>query len=104
VSSQVDEFVNGHDYLYHNGGNRFSAVTPSEILKDGVVHGVQWADFDGDGSLDLALSNNNPDCHHYLWCNLLPAERARRPLQVLMHNGRGRYTKAGSEVRVSNFS
>jgi ASPIC and UnbV len=61
---------------------------------------VQWADFDGDGALDLALANNNPSGHHYLWRNLLPSDRARRSLQVLVLDERGRYTKAGSEVRI----
>jgi penicillin G amidase len=100
VSSHVEEFVNGHDHLYRNGGNHFSGVIPPEILKNGAVHGVQWADFDDDGGLDVALANNNPDGHHYLWRNVLPPERAQRSLQVLVLDGRGRYTKAGSEVRV----
>jgi hypothetical protein len=100
VSSYVDRPLNEHDYLYHNGGNHFSQVIPPEILKDGATHGVQWADFDGDGALDLALANNNPSGHHYLWRNLLPPDRARRSLQVFVLDGRGRYTKAGSEVRI----
>lgn len=60
---------------------------------------MQWADFDDDGALDLALANN-PSGHHYLWRNLLLSDRARRSLQVLVLDERGRYTKAGSEVRV----
>jgi hypothetical protein len=100
VSSYVDRPLNEHDSLYHNGENRFSQVIPWEILRDGATHGVQWADFDGDGALDLALANNNPSGHHYLWRNLLPSDRARRSLQVLVLDERGRYTKAGSEARI----
>lgn len=100
VSSYVLRPLNEHDYLYHNGGNHFSEVIPWEMLKNGATHGIQWADFDGDGALDLAMANNNPNGHHYLWRNLLPPERARRSLLVMVLDENGRYTKAGSEVRI----
>jgi hypothetical protein len=100
VSSYILRPLNEHDYLYHNGGNHFSEVIPWEMLRNGATHGIQWADFDGDGALDLAMANNNPNGHHYLWRNLLPPERAGRSLQVMVVDERGRFTKAGSEVRV----
>jgi hypothetical protein len=61
VSSYVDRPVNERDYLYHNEGGLFRDVLPSEFAKRGATHGIQWVDFDGDGALDLAIANNNPD-------------------------------------------
>lgn len=100
VSSYLIHPLNEHDHFYHNAGNHFSEVIPWQMLRTGATHGIQWADFDGNGALDLAMANNNPNGHHYLWRNLLPPERAGRSLQVLVVDERGRYTKAGSEVRI----
>ena len=61
---------------------------------------MQWVDFNGDGALDLALANNNPSGGHYLFRNLLPADRARRSIQVQVVDKNGHHTRAGSEVRV----
>jgi len=100
VASYILRPLNEHDYLYHNAGSHFSQVIPWEMLKQGATHGIQWADFDGNGALDIAMANNNPDGHHSLWRNLLPPERARRSLQVMVLDQNGHYTKAGSEVRI----
>ena len=100
VSSYVEKPVNERDYLYHNDGSRFTAAMPELVLKHGATHGVQWVDFDRDGDLDLALANNNPTGGHPLYRNLLPPERARRSVQVMVVDERGRATKAGAEVRV----
>jgi len=100
VSSYVDKPVNERDYLYHNEGSRFRDVLPPELTKRGATHGIQWVDFDGDGALDLALTNNNPEGNLSLYRNLLPRERARRSVQVLVLDDNGHYTRVGSEVRV----
>ncbi|MGH9767887.1 MAG: CRTAC1 family protein, partial [Blastocatellia bacterium] len=100
VSSYIDRPLNQRDRLYHHEGDRFTEVMPAEILKHPASHGVQWVDFDGNGALDLALADNNPNGAHYLYRNLLPPERARRSLQVLVLDERGRYARAGAEVRV----
>jgi hypothetical protein len=101
ASSYVDKPVNERDHLYHNeGGGRFADAIPEEILKHGATHGVQWADFDGDGALDLALANNNPGGANHVYRNVLEPDVARRSLQVMVLDSRGRYTKAGSEVRI----
>jgi hypothetical protein len=100
VSSYVDKPVNERDFLFHNDGARFSDAIGGLVAKHGATHGVQWVDFDGDGAIDLALANNNPGGGHYLFRNTLPPERARRSIQVQVVDGRGRHTRAGSEVRV----
>lgn len=100
VSSYIIHPLNEHDHMYHNAGDHFSEVIPWEMLRTGATHGIQWVDFDGNGALDLAMCNNNPEGHHYLWRNLLPAERARRSLQVMVHDMNGHATKPGSEVRI----
>jgi hypothetical protein len=100
VSSYIDKPVNEKDYLYHNEGGRFVDVTPDLLRAHGATHGVQWADVDRDGALDLALANNNPAGANSVLRNLLPADQARRSLQVLVVDTRGHATRAGSEVRV----
>ena len=100
VSSYVDRPVNEHDFLYHNGGGRFSEAMSETIAKHGATHGVEWIDFDGDGALDLALANNNPTGGHFLFRNVLPPALARRSIQVHVVDGHGHHTRAGSEVRV----
>lgn len=52
------------------------------------------------GALDLSLVDNHSTGTHFLYRNLLPPDRARRSLQVLVQDNRGRYTRAGSEVRL----
>ena len=63
-------------------------------------NGPSVADYDNDGDLDFALANNNPQGTHSLYRNMLPPEQARRSVQVLVQDGRGHATRAGSEVRV----
>jgi VCBS repeat protein len=100
VSSYVDTALNEHDFLYHHDGSRLTEVLAALKLPHGATHGVQWADFDGDGDLDLALANNNPSGAHPLYRNLLPPDRAKRSVEVMVLDARGRATRAGSEVRV----
>ena len=100
VSSYVDKPANEKDYLYHNDGKSFSDVTPEIFRKQGATHGIQWVDFDMDGALDLALTNNNPQGRNGLFRNLLPPALARRSLRIAVVDSRGRYSRAGSEVRL----
>ena len=72
------------DYLFINEGNRFSNQLPDVIAANDTDHGVQWADFDQDGDLDLALASNDPDCSHYLFRNDLKPAVADRSIQVLV--------------------
>lgn len=92
------------DHLFHNGGSaagpHFADVLPGLVNEHDGSHGVQWIDFDGDGALDVALTNNDPAGGHYLFRNLLSAAQARRSLAVAVVDARGRHTKPGAEVRV----
>ena len=97
-------YVNGKpgtpDYLYVNEGDHFENRIPGNIANNDTDHGVQWADFDQDGDLDLALAANDPAGSHYLFRNDLTADVAGRSIQVLVLDAKGHYTRAGSEVRV----
>jgi hypothetical protein len=88
------------DHLFHHDGRTFRDVLPALVADHDASHGVQWIDFDSDGALDLALTNNDGRGGHYLFRNRLPASRARRSLAVDVVDSDGRHTKPGAEVRV----
>ncbi len=98
--SYLREVVEAPDHIFRNVGGRFENVTPDIVAARGASHGVQWADFDRDGDLDLALANNNDAGAHPLYRNQLPEARARRSIQVLVVDNEGRHTRTGSEVRI----
>jgi penicillin amidase len=100
IAAYLTKVANVRDYLFHNEGDHFTDVITGYMLKHDATHGVQWVDFDGDGALDLALADNGPSGVHYLYRNRLPAEKARRSIQVLVLDSKGHYTRAGSEVRL----
>jgi hypothetical protein len=104
VGTFLSSIPEAPDHLYRNlGGGRFQPVTPTLMLERGTSHGVSWADFDGDGDLDLALANNDPGAGtHPLYRNLLPADVAARSLQVRVLDPEGRATRAGAEVRLTD--
>jgi hypothetical protein len=105
---RLDLYVNGtvtggaswQDTLFRNTGTAFVDVTPVSIRRLQADHGVQWADVDGDGDLDLALTGARTDGMHLVLRNMLPAADARRGLHVRVVDERGRATLAGAEVRV----
>jgi hypothetical protein len=104
----LDLYVNGtvtggaswQDSLFMNSGSSFVDMTPPVIRKQQADHGVQWADVDGDGDLDLALTGSRSDGMHLVMRNMLPAADAGRGLHVRVLDANGRSTRAGSEVRV----
>jgi hypothetical protein len=105
---RLDLYVNGTitggvaypDFLLHNTGAAFAEVTPANVKAIAASHGAQWADFDRDGDLDLALAGSAPDATHALLRNLLPSADAGRSFQIRVHDPRGRATRVGAEVRL----
>ncbi|MGH9315432.1 MAG: CRTAC1 family protein [Vicinamibacterales bacterium] len=105
---RLDLYVNGtvtggvsyRDYLFRNTGAGFEDVTPENIRALNADHGVQWADVDGDGDVDLALTGAGPAVMPLLFRNELLPAAARRSIRVRVLDGRGRATRAGAEVRV----
>jgi hypothetical protein len=90
------------DYLFHNEGGYFvnvlTADNPLTKVLSKADHGVQWADYDRDGALDLALTSLEGGVT--LLHNLLPAEARRRSLEVAVLDQAGHQTCPGSEVRL----
>ena len=105
---RLDLYVNGtvsateswRDWLFVRTDSGFADRTPPNVLALNASHGVQWADVDGDGALDLALAGSRPDATHPILRNALPAAVARRSLQVRVLDAAGRPAAAGAEVRV----
>ena len=101
VVSYLTGIAEVEDHLFRNSGDGFENVTPDLLQHPGASHGVSWADYDGDGDLDLLLANNHPEGGgHPLFRNLLPEERARRSLQVEVVDANGVRRFPGAEVRV----
>lgn len=86
------------DYLFINKGDHFENQIPANVMAHDTDHGVQFADIDNDGDLDLALAANDPAGAHYLFRNDLPNPEKAIKIQVL--DSAGSYVMAGTEVRV----
>jgi len=106
--SDLDLYVNGTvtggkqypDYLFRNTGTGFEDVTPVEIGSPNSDHGVQWADFDLDGHMDLALTGVEKTGMHWLLRNTLAASAAMRAINLRVLDAAGRATLAGTAVIV----
>jgi hypothetical protein len=104
----LDLYVNGtvtggkqyEDYLFRNTGKSFDHVTPAEIGSPNGDHGAEWADYDLDGDLDLALTGVQKDGMHWLLKNPLGAAERARAINVLPLDAAGRATLAGATVSV----
>lgn len=102
----LDLYVNGtvtggkqyRDYLFRNTGTRFEDVTPAEIGSPNGDHGVQWADYDLNGALDLAVTGVQKDGMHWLLRNVLPDTQAARGFNVRVLDPTGRFTLPAAEV------
>ncbi len=98
----VANFIAGQpryrDALFVNGATAFVESLPDVILKHDATHGVQFVDFDQDGRLDLALTNNDPDGGgHPLLKNT--SKMRGRSIAVEVTDLNARRSRAGSEVR-----
>lgn len=97
--SATDQSMRPHDRLYHNEGSRFTNRLKDESVLNVADHGVQWADYDRDGDLDLALTRMVKSNDRVLR-NDLPKDQRRESLQILVLDAEGGYTRAGAEVRL----
>ncbi len=101
VAAYLSDVAEVPDRMFRNTEGSFTIVTPDLMVEKGASHGVAWADFDGDGDLDLALANNHPEAGaHQLYRNLLAPAAAARSLQVVVTDEAGRWTRPGAEVRL----
>ena len=98
----VANFIAGQplyrDALFINGARAFVESLPGLILKHDATHGVQFVDFDQDGRLDLALTNNDPDGGGHPLLRNTAAMRGRS-IAVEVTDPNARRSRAGSEVR-----
>lgn len=85
------------DALFINGAT-FVESLPDVILKNDATHGVQFVDFDRDGRLDLALTNNDPNGGGHPLLRNTSTMRGRS-IAVEVTDANARRTRAGSEVR-----
>lgn len=90
-----------HDRLFRNLGEVFEEIDLQGTALNGADHGVQWADYDGDGDLDISLTEGyNIAGRHPLVMNNLAGNVRTQSLQVKVTDQQGRANRAGAEVRV----
>lgn len=105
---KLDFYVNGtvagttsyRDYLYRQENGAMVDVTPENIKALQADHGVQWADYDNDGDMDLALTGSRADGMHSLLRNDLKS--SNKSLAVRVVDLKGIAARAGAEIRVRN--
>ena len=90
------------DTLYRNDGAAgfVNVLDASSPLNRGD-HGTQFIDYDGDGGLDLSITDGySPEGGQFLFRNTLPAEAKRRSLHVEVLDAQGHPSRFGAEVRL----
>jgi len=89
------------DHLFMNQRGRFVDALPADSVLHASDHGVQWADIDRDGDLDLSLTETfRETSRHQLFRNGLAVSETARCLLVQVLDREGRATRAGAEVRI----
>ncbi len=89
------------DQLLRNDGGSFVNVLPVDHPMNAADHGVEWLDFDGDGDVDLSLTDGYGDVGgHPVFRNELAAPALDRGFAVRPLGSRGRLFVPGAEVEV----
>ncbi|MCP3731047.1 VCBS repeat-containing protein [Sphingomonas sp. MG17] len=108
---QLDLFVTGYtgsgttakpdDRLYRNRAGKFENMLAGDHALNAADHGAQWADFDSDGDLDIALAEAYPpNGRHPVLRNEASAAARARALSIQLVDVAGHATRAGAEVRL----
>ena len=87
----------GHDRLYRNLGGRFANLIVDDNSMPDADHGVRWADYDGDGDLDIAMTNRNAAAA--LLRNTTGTSESNRSLAIVLTDEEGSQNYQGAEVR-----
>jgi hypothetical protein len=92
--------------LFRNDGAAgFVNVLTKDSPLNAADHGVQLVDYDGDGALDLTLTDGyGPVGGHFVFRNGLADEAKARSLSVLVLDAKGHHTRFGAEVRLFDRS
>lgn len=88
------------NYLMINNGDKtfVNALSPNAPL-NAADHGVVWVDFDGDGDLDLSLTDGyGPEGGAPVFRNGLGVDRRSLSLAVRITDGQGIANQAGAKV------
>lgn len=99
VNGTITTGISYPSYLFRNTGHSFESVTPANLVLP-LDHGIEWADVDGDGRMDLALISVARKGLHGVWRNVASPGPKGQSLFVRVVDSAGRATRAGAEVRV----
>jgi hypothetical protein len=90
-------------HLFRNDAGKFVSVLEQDDLINAADHGVQWADYDNDGDLDVSLTQGySADAGAPVFRNELNRRARDRSMRVAVLDRRGRAARVGAEVRVFN--
>lgn len=88
-------------HLFRNEAGKFVNVLGHDSPLNAADHGVQWADFDNDGDLDVSLTQGySTDAGEPVFRNELNQQARGHSMQVAVLDRHGRATRVGAEVRV----
>lgn len=98
---RVDGVQQPRNQLFLNEGDRFRNVLDPGDPANAADHGVIWVDYDGDGDLDLSVTDGyGPVGGHPVFRNELGGDARARGFSVRVRDAEGLATQAGAELRI----